>query len=98
MDRLPEDIVRIHGRSFSKQVSRSNKQISTLLGALNLDMETNIDTELLDYHNTKHMKHSELVENVERKLMNLMKMDRQKNDLFLQYYMKDKPSLETAIL
>jgi hypothetical protein len=97
LDMLPDDMVRVHGRSFSKQISRASKQVFALLDDLSTE-ENNIklETWLVDYHNTKHMTRSELVENVERKLMNLMKYDRERNDLFLRYYMKNKPTLWTV--
>lgn len=94
MDELPENLLEVHWKSFSKQIWRWYKQIDTLMKGTWVISEYSMDNELLDYHNHKDLKHSEFVENTERKLFNLMKIDRDRNNLFVDYYLKTKPTLD----
>lgn len=92
IDMLPEDMLQIHNRSFSKQIGRGYKHIESLSKWAGIENSANKDPELLQYHDSPK-KHTDLVENVERKLHNLMKVDRYKNDLFIEYYLKHSPNL-----
>lgn len=95
LDKLDEELLFLHNRSFSKQVSRASKQIYYLLADKHDIEKHKLEPWLLDYHNLENFKHWELVEAVERKLFNLMKLDKRRNDLFINYYVKNIPPLDT---
>lgn len=92
IDMLPEDMLNIHSKSFSRQIGRWYKQIRSLSKWAGITDDYDTDVGLLQYHNSPQ-KHTDLVENIERKLHNLMKIDRYKNDLFIEYYLKHSPNL-----
>jgi hypothetical protein len=87
LNKLPEHLVQEHNISFARQLERLDWRVEKMVMKLEIPKPYDIDNSAFEREAQDSLKYNELVEATEWKLYNLIMVDGNKNDLFIEYYL-----------